>query len=59
MFVDAKVPEGARKRLPILLDADDQILFVPHLRPSEAACPTTQTKKFLVVEAENFVISPS
>lgn len=58
MFVDAKVPRSARGLLPVLVDADDTILFVPHLRAAQAASPTTQTRKLLVVEAENFVISP-
>ena len=59
MFVDAKVPRGMRRLLPVLVDADDTVLFVPHLRPAEAASPTDQTKKFLVIQPENFVISPS
>ncbi|MDX2020689.1 MAG: tRNA lysidine(34) synthetase TilS [Deltaproteobacteria bacterium] len=58
LLVDAKVPRGMRGLLPVLVDADDNILFVPHLRAAQAASPTTQTKTFLVVEAENFVISP-
>ena len=58
LFVDAKVPQPSRSQLPVVVDADGIVLFVPRARPAEAARPKPETRDFLTISAENFVISP-
>ncbi len=49
LLIDAKIPRGDRASLPVLTTADDVILFVPGLRPSEVARPTRSTERFVHV----------
>ena len=43
LLIDAKIPQQERARLPALCDAAGEILFVPGLRPSQAARPDAST----------------
>jgi tRNA(Ile)-lysidine synthase len=58
VLVDAKVPRPRRARLPVVLDAEGTVLFVPGVRPAEVAKPTAATRSFFGILAKNFVISP-
>jgi len=58
LFVDAKVPQPSRSLVPVVVDGEGIVLFVPGARPSEAARHTPETQDFLTISAENFVISP-
>jgi tRNA(Ile)-lysidine synthase len=49
LLIDAKVPRGARDRLPVLATAGDVVLFVPGLRPAEEARPSPATRRYLNV----------
>ncbi len=49
LLIDAKVPRAARDHLPVLATSDDVVLFVPGLRPAEAARPSTATTRYLRV----------
>jgi tRNA(Ile)-lysidine synthase len=47
LMIDAKIERHARAALPVVTGADDQVLFVPGLRPAEAARPTPTTGRLL------------
>ncbi|HVR60461.1 MAG TPA: tRNA lysidine(34) synthetase TilS, partial [Polyangia bacterium] len=49
LLIDAKVARDRRPSLPVLAAADGTILFVPGLRPSEAARPTDGTRRWRFV----------
>ncbi|HET6149254.1 MAG TPA: tRNA lysidine(34) synthetase TilS [Polyangia bacterium] len=49
LLIDAKIARPLRARLPVLTTVDDQILFVPGLRPAELARPRAATRKWLQV----------
>jgi tRNA(Ile)-lysidine synthase len=49
LLVDAKIPREQRARLPVLTDAQGNILLVTGLRPSEIARPTRLTNRWIVV----------
>jgi tRNA(Ile)-lysidine synthase len=49
LLIDAKVPRRDRATLPVLCDAAGRILFVPGLRPSEAASPNQHTREWIEV----------
>ena len=49
LLIDAKIARAARRRLPVLTTVDDQILFVPGLRPAELARPSDRTRRWLSV----------
>jgi tRNA(Ile)-lysidine synthase len=49
LLIDAKVPRGARDRLPVLTTADDVVLFVPGLRPAEQGRPSATTARLVHV----------
>jgi tRNA(Ile)-lysidine synthase len=51
LLIDAKVPRADRDALPVLTTADDVVLFVPGLRPSEAGRPSAATSRFVRVAA--------
>jgi tRNA(Ile)-lysidine synthase len=51
LLIDAKVPRDQRGGLPVLATADEVILFVPGLRPSQVGRPTPSTKRFVVISA--------
>jgi len=43
IFVDAKIPKPERHQLPVFVDSDGDILWVPGLRPAEKAKPSART----------------
>ncbi len=53
LMIDAKVARDARDFLPVLTTADDVVLFVPGLRPSEQGRPSSGTTRFLHVSASD------
>ena len=52
MFVDAKVPPSRRELLPLLCDAQGQILWIPGVRRSHLALAGPSTGRLLCVEAQ-------
>jgi tRNA(Ile)-lysidine synthase len=49
VFVDAKLPREARARLPLVVDADDRVLWVPGLALDERLRVTGGTKAVVVL----------
>jgi tRNA(Ile)-lysidine synthase len=49
LLIDAKVARPLRRLLPVLTTVDDEILFVPGLRPAELARPRAATRRWLSV----------
>jgi tRNA(Ile)-lysidine synthase len=49
LLIDAKIARPLRPRLPVLTTADDEILFVPGLRPAETGRPRAATRRWLSV----------
>ncbi|MCP4549890.1 MAG: tRNA lysidine(34) synthetase TilS [bacterium] len=52
LFIDCKVPRGARGTYPLLLDGDDQVLWVPGLVRGDQAPVTESTKQCLCLDLE-------
>ncbi|QJD85876.1 tRNA lysidine(34) synthetase TilS [Cohnella herbarum] len=44
MFVDAKVPRSRRDKLPLLVDGDGRVLWIPGMRRSSHALVTADTR---------------
>lgn len=53
LFIDEKIDREQRDQWPVVVDGNDSIIWVPQLRRSTIACPTKETKKFLVLYYEN------
>jgi tRNA(Ile)-lysidine synthase len=56
MFVDAKVPRSRRDSLPLLVNGDGQVLWIPGMRRSRYALVTADTRttlRFTYVGGEN------
>jgi tRNA(Ile)-lysidine synthase len=56
MFVDAKVPRSRRDSLPLLVNGDGQVLWIPGMRRSRYALVTADTRttlRFTYVGREN------
>ncbi len=47
LMIDAKIARGARGALPVVTAADGALLWVPGLRPAEAARPSETTRRLL------------
>lgn len=47
LFSDRKIPIGKRKRLPVVLNSDDRILWVPGLPPNQWATLSDDTRQAL------------
>jgi tRNA(Ile)-lysidine synthetase-like protein len=47
LMIDAKIARPTRDALPVVATADDQVLFVPGLRPAELARSTASTRRVL------------
>lgn len=58
VFVDRKVPRARRARLPLVVDADDRILWVPGLVLDERAAVTSRTKAVVVLKLTEQVGGP-
>lgn len=50
MFVDAKIPVMLRAQYPILVDAENTLLWIPGIRRSNHALITEETKRFFMLE---------
>jgi tRNA(Ile)-lysidine synthase len=46
-FVDRKIPQNKRNRLPVIINTDGEILWVPGLLPAETSRITTESKSLL------------
>lgn len=53
MFVDEKIAPSERERYPLLVDADDRLLWVPGIRRSSHALTDHGTTDFLFIRIEN------
>jgi len=49
LLIDAKVPAAARAALPVVVDGTGAVLYVPGLRPSQAASPSSDTRRTLAL----------
>jgi len=49
LLIDAKIAQPERATLPVLTAADDTILYVPGLRPSEVGRPDAKTRRWVYV----------
>jgi tRNA(Ile)-lysidine synthase len=49
VFVDGKLPRQTRRRLPLVVDAHDQVVWVPGLAIHDAARVTADTKAVVVL----------
>jgi tRNA(Ile)-lysidine synthase len=58
VFVDRKVPRARRGRLPLVVDADDRVLWVPGLVVDERAVVTNRTKAVVVLKLTEPVGGP-
>jgi len=47
LMIDAKIERRRRARLPVVTSADGALLWVPGLRPAEAARPSPETRRLL------------
>ncbi|WP_274648428.1 tRNA lysidine(34) synthetase TilS [Paenibacillus humicola] len=52
MFVDERVPRSLREKLPLLVDAEGTVIWIPGIRRSTAAPVTAATSRVLRVRAE-------
>jgi tRNA(Ile)-lysidine synthetase-like protein len=52
LFIDRKLPAAARRRLPVLLDARDEVLWVPGLARGSAAPLDAATAACLCLDLE-------
>jgi tRNA(Ile)-lysidine synthase len=50
LLIDAKVARGERATLPVVTDADGNLLFVPGVRPSRLAAPTADTRRWIALQ---------
>ncbi|SFF31750.1 tRNA(Ile)-lysidine synthase [Paenibacillus catalpae] len=53
MFVDEKIAPSERERYPLLVDAEDRLLWVPGIRRSSHALTGHETTDFLFIRMEN------
>lgn len=51
-FTNQKIPQTERKFLPLLVDANNQILAIGVLRSSQIACISPQSKNFLEIQIQ-------
>jgi tRNA(Ile)-lysidine synthase len=51
IFIDGKVPPSDRSRTPLLVDAEDRILWIPGIRRSSVAPLTAETSRVFRIEA--------
>ncbi|BBI30674.1 tRNA lysidine(34) synthetase TilS [Cohnella abietis] len=49
MFIDAKVPRSRRDKIPILVDGDNRVLWIPGMRRSSHALVTPNTRLTLLI----------
>jgi tRNA(Ile)-lysidine synthase len=51
-FTDAKVPRGTRSRIPLVVDNDDEVVWIPGHRIDDRAKVNAQSSRFLWLSAE-------
>lgn len=49
IFIDHKVPAALRERMPLLVDRDGSVLWIPGVRRSDAAKVTAETRHVLCI----------
>ncbi|OIJ14448.1 tRNA lysidine(34) synthetase TilS [Anaerobacillus arseniciselenatis] len=52
LFIDEKVDREQRDDWPIIVDGNDQLLWIPGLRRSNIALPSKETKNFVLLTIE-------
>jgi len=57
MFVDLKIPPSVRDRMPLLVDAEGKLLWIPGARRSDAAPVTPDTTNRLCIQAVPFAMN--
>ncbi len=57
MFVDLKIPPSVRDRMPLLVDAEGKLLWIPGARRSAAAPVTPDTTNLLCIHAAPFAMN--
>lgn len=55
IFIDEKVPPSRREKIPIVVDANDQVLWIPGIRRSELAAITSHTVRVLHMKCNHFI----
>jgi|SRR5579863_4985588 len=50
LMIDARIARATRSALPVVTSARGELLFVPGLRPAEAARPTTRTRRIVIID---------
>lgn len=55
IFIDEKVPPSQRERIPIIVDADGQLLWIPGIRKSEQSAVTGHTVRILHMMYKHFI----
>jgi len=58
LLIDAKIARDSRAMLPVVTDADGEVLFVPGVRPSRIAAPSPTTRQWIALEATAGVAFP-
>lgn len=51
LLIDGKIARDQRATLPVVTDADGELLFVPGVRPSRRAAPSENTRRWISLEA--------
>ncbi|MNF90685.1 tRNA(Ile)-lysidine synthase [compost metagenome] len=57
MFVDLKIPPSVRDRMPLLVDAEGKLLWIPGARRSAVAPVTPDTTNLLCIHAVPFAMN--
>jgi tRNA(Ile)-lysidine synthase len=55
IFIDEKIPPSQRETIPIVVDADNQVLWVTGIRHSEVAAVTEHTVRILHMKYKDFI----
>jgi tRNA(Ile)-lysidine synthase len=50
LMIDARIARAARAALPIVTSASGERLFVPGLRPAEAARPSARSRRIVTID---------
>ncbi|HEX6922430.1 MAG TPA: tRNA lysidine(34) synthetase TilS [Bacillales bacterium] len=49
IFINGKIPRDSRKSWPLVVDAEDTVLWVPGLKHSRVAHPSAETRQLIVL----------
>ena len=50
LLIDAKIARDERAALPVVTNADGDLLFVPGVRPSRLASPSETTRRWISLQ---------